>query len=419
MNMFENTATCEALGVVQSHVFDSHDDLMGADRIDAIKALDRSIRAAQAEQARQIAALDRLRASQISLGSGDHSLSVIGELGMVRNISPSAAGTQYGFAVGLARLPKVAGVFAAGGICELTARAIVNEATGLDADQIVLFDEHLDGKLTGLTPRKAANLARATTIGIDADAAYERAKANRSNRFVTLHPDRDGISVLHARGPAEQLLAVYQSLQGTAATAKTTGDGRKRGQIMFDELIARGTGQKAATDLKIEIGLLMTTGSLMRTDTLPATLVGYGPIPPELALELAHAAQYAWLRRIFTDPIDGSITDCDQKRRRFDGPLRYLITTRDLTCRQPGCDLLITQLDHIRAHRHRGPTTLANGQGLCTRSHTLKHLPNWQVRSVGSSIRWTTPTGHSYVSDEPPVFEYLPEPKRPPRHFRQ
>ncbi|MBC7597282.1 MAG: HNH endonuclease, partial [Kineosporiaceae bacterium] len=105
--MFENVAAEDLLQVVRAHVFDHHDDWMGPEHIDAIKAMDQVVRAAQAEQARHIAELDALRSSQIKLGRGDHSLSVIGELGMARNISPSAAGTQYGFAVGLARMPMV------------------------------------------------------------------------------------------------------------------------------------------------------------------------------------------------------------------------------------------------------------------------------------------------------------------------
>ena len=71
--MFENVAAEDLLQVVREHVFDHHDDWMGAERIDAIKAMDRVVRAAQAEQARHIAELNTLRSSQIKLGRGDPS----------------------------------------------------------------------------------------------------------------------------------------------------------------------------------------------------------------------------------------------------------------------------------------------------------------------------------------------------------
>lgn len=198
------------------------------------------MRAAQAEQAWHIAELDALRSSQIKLGRGDHSLSVIGELGMARNISPSAAGTQYGFAVGLARMPKVAAVFAGGQISEFAAKSIVNESTGLTAKQ-------------------------------------------------------------------------------------AAGDTRTRGQVMFDEFVLRGTGQKKVTDVNVEVGVIMKSGSLMRTEQTPAMLAGFGPIPAELAHNLIAAGKDVWIRRFFADEVDGSLVDCDQRRRRFQGKVRHLI----------------------------------------------------------------------------------------------
>ncbi|MBC7596739.1 MAG: HNH endonuclease, partial [Kineosporiaceae bacterium] len=71
--MFENVAAEELLKAVRVHDFDPHDDPMCGDRIDAIKACELVVRAAQAMQAQQIAALDTSRASQITLGHGDHS----------------------------------------------------------------------------------------------------------------------------------------------------------------------------------------------------------------------------------------------------------------------------------------------------------------------------------------------------------
>ena len=49
-----------------------------------------------------------------------------------------------------------------------------------------------------------------------------------------------------------------------------------------------------------------------------------------------------WLRRLFTDPIDGSVIDIDSHRRRFDPTLLRFIDARDQTCRMPGCDVDFT-----------------------------------------------------------------------------
>lgn len=398
----------DLLKAVRAHDFDPHDDVMGAARIDAITACDRVIRAAQAEQAKQIAELNSLRASQIHLGRGDHSLSVIGELGMARNISPTAAGNQYGFAVGLARLPRLAAALAAGHISEHAARLVVRESTGLDADQAALLDERLDGSLVGLTARRAGDLARRTTIKIDTAAAREREEKNRSDRFVSLFPDRDGVAILQVRGPAEMMLAAYKSLSATAKAAKSSGDPRSHGQVMCDEFVSRMTGCTGSGAVNIEVGLVMTIGQLLDIDDNPVNLAGFGPISADLARQIVRSGGQTWIRRLYTDPIDHSITDCDQKRRRFDGTLARVITVRDDRCRQPGCDSPIKHFDHVKAFHTGGPTTLVNGQGLCVRSHTFKHLPGWRVTSRGRDICWTTPTGHTYRSHRPAIVEYGP-----------
>lgn len=167
--MFENVAVEDLLGTLAVHNFDASDDLSGAEDIDGIRAYELVIRAAQAGQTRLIGVLDIKRAEKMTLGRGDHSLSVIGEVAMARNISPSAAGNHWGievggFAVGLRRLPRVAKAFASGNISEPTARAVVREATGLDREQAAKFDRRVAIRLRGMTVRKAADLARSAAL---------------------------------------------------------------------------------------------------------------------------------------------------------------------------------------------------------------------------------------------------------------
>ena len=412
--MFESVAAKDLLGVIALHDFEAPKDYedYGAERVDAITALDRVICGAQAAQVEQIAAFDHERAQLMNaVATTDHSLSVIGEIGMARNISASAAGTQYGFAIGLARMPKSTEVFRSGRISERSARAVVHETTGLTSEQTAELDRRLAPLLPGLTPTKASAAARHLTIEIDAKAAYERTKANRSDRFVSVFPEGDGVAILQVRGPAEQIVAAFDALNAHARAECAAGDGRTLGQLMSDTLVERVTGLAHATDVSVEIGLVMSTDSLLRTDQVPAMLAGFGPVPPELAHDLCAAGEQTWLRRLFTDPIDGSLVARDPRRRRFDGPLAKLITSRDRTCRQPGCDSRIRDLDHLLAHHRGGQTRADNGQGLCRRSHTLKHLPGWSVTTDANNpddIIWQTPTGHRYRSARPPVFGYQP-----------
>ncbi|MCW2789503.1 MAG: endonuclease [Aeromicrobium sp.] len=88
--MVEDAPIDSLLGQVLSYDFESLPVVeTGFVRVEAIVALDRVIRAAQAEQAAQVAASYDERVHRIGLGQGDPGLSVIGEVGMARNIGPT------------------------------------------------------------------------------------------------------------------------------------------------------------------------------------------------------------------------------------------------------------------------------------------------------------------------------------------
>lgn len=413
--MFDKTQIDGLLKELSAYDFvaTSLDDF-GANRIDAIAAYDRVIRSAQARQAGQIAALFAERSQQMTLGRGDAALSVIGEVGMARNVSPGAAGSQFTLALGMRDLPQVAGLFVSGVISENTARAVVRESAALGADDLLVLDAELAPRLTGLTATRAARVTRYAVIRIDAEAARTRAEANRADQRVTMFPETDGVATLHVRGPAEQITAAFHALDAWAQAQRSAGDVRTPGQIMSQTLVERVTGVAHADGLNVEIGLVMDIANLTNNGDQPVDLVGYGPIAPDLADELIGKSAKAWIRRLFTDPINGTLTRRDSRRRRFDGPLAGHIKTRDRTCRQPGCSCRIRHIDHIKSFESGGLTTSDNGQGLCIRSHTIKHQPGWKVTTQDIAAVWQTPTGHTYRSTPPPL---LPRPQ--PGHLRQ
>ena len=414
--MFTEVATDDLLREVRGHDFGadpSHE--FGANRIDAIVALDRSIRAAQAEQLAQIAALVEERSKFMGLNRGDPTLSVIGEVGMARNIGPTAAGTQVGLALGLDRLPRVKKLFLDGLVSEPVVRAVVKESVSLAADDFVVLDGEIADQLPGLTPIRAGQLTARAVIRIDADAARERATRNRADQRVSLFPDTDGVAHLHARGPAEQILAAHTALDDHARALRAAGDDRTLGQIMTQTLVERVTGQRYADDVTVEVQLVMDAATLLAADDgEPVDLPGYGPISPSVADDIIAGAPNAWLRRLLVDPVDGTLVVREPRRRHFDPTTAGHIRTRDRRCRQPGCDLKIRHHDHIHAHIDGGLSTTDNGQGLCIRSHTLKHQPGWTVTSKGKATIWQTPTGHTYISHPPPLV-----PKDRPGHLRQ
>ncbi|MCW2788188.1 MAG: endonuclease, partial [Aeromicrobium sp.] len=238
--MFEDAPIDSLLGQVLSYDFESLPVVeTGFVRVEAIVALDRVMRAAQAEQATQVAALYDERVHRMGLGQGDPGLSVIGEVGMARNIGPTAAGTQLGLALGLKRLPKVFELFRSGVISELTARVVVNETCSLSVDDFPIADAALADKIPGLTTVRARQAAARVVIGIDAEAARVRASKARANAHVSMHPDADGMATLRVHGPAEQIVAAFNTLDFWARGLRATGDPRSRGTIMAETLVER------------------------------------------------------------------------------------------------------------------------------------------------------------------------------------
>lgn len=129
----------------------------------------------------------------------------------------------------------------------------------------------------------------------------------------------------------------------------------------------------------IMINLIMTDRQLFGGADGSAVITDYGPIDAELARELATRDQ-AWLRRCFTDPDTGILTNTESRARRYPPGLRTLITLRDQICRTPWCDAPVRHADHIRPRVEGGPTDRDNGQGLCEACNHAKQAPGWHTR---------------------------------------
>lgn len=85
----------------------------------------------------------------------------------------------------------------------------------------------------------------------------------------------------------------------------------------------------------------------------------------------ARAAR-AWVRRLYADPVTGVLTARDPRRRVFTGALRAFLVARDRTCRNSWCGAPIRDVDHAHRRRDGGPTSEANGRGLCRRCNLAR-----------------------------------------------
>jgi Domain of unknown function (DUF222) len=407
------------------------DDGERIDRIAALEQLRSAVAAAQARETTEFAALQVAGQAAAGVPAGRRGRGIAQQVGYARRMSPAAAAREVTLAQDWQTdLPAVYCAMRAGRVSEWVARLIARETRDLPRQTRRRIAEDLCADLPGMSPRQAEAAARRMAYEADPQAVLSRARTARTDRRVSLRPAPDTMTVLSAFLPAEQGVAAWANLDRHARGLRAGGDPRTHGQLMADTLVERLTGQPTATAVPVEIGLTMTTDTLLDsvdadgrgTGRVPADLDGYGPLPADLALDLlANADTTTWVRRLFTDPVDDTIVHIDTRRRRFDGGLARLIRYRDRVCRDPYCTATIRHLDHVEPYRDGGRTSATNGAGLCERGNYVKDMPGWTHRvltdlpdpndpagahDVGGAqrIEVTTPTGHRYTSTPPPAL---------------
>src|SRR5271163_5250575 len=384
--------------------------------VERIAELERVKSAAAAGQARAAAALDAARrAAEAATGvpAARRGRGVASEVALARRDSPSRGNRHLGFAKALVHeMPRTLAALEVGVLTEWRATLIVRESACLDVEDRRALDAELCGDpagIDGMGDARVAAAAKTIAYRLDPQAVVDRAAKAETERTVTIRPAPDTMTYLTALLPVAQGVSVYAALR---READISVDGRSRGQVMADTLVERVTGRSAATPTPIAVNLVLSDRTLLSSDTTPAEICGYGPIPAEVARGLVMAAgtdsqSRATLRRLYTHPESGALVAMESRARRFPRGLATFIGLRDQRCRTPYCDAPIRHRDHATPHARDGATSAANGLGSCERCNYVKEVAGWRVKPDVDEIgrhtaQFTTPTGAHYWSAAPP-----------------
>lgn len=203
---------------------------------------------------------------------------------------------------------------------------------------------------------------------------------------------------------------MIRTLGDHADSLRAAGDPRTRSQLMADTLVSRLLGVEQPAALPVTFHVVVADDVLFGHEEDAAHLEGFGPVPAELARELATTAApqgLAELRRLHVPPETGDLVAADSASRFFTAALALLIDLRDQSCRTPWCDAPIRHRDHVVGVVDHGATSLVNAQGLCESCNYAKESPGWRVRpSTGDrhTVEITTPSGGTYRSGAPPAL---------------
>jgi hypothetical protein len=383
-----------------------------ADAVDQIRALEELKAAAAAAQVRLTARLYAERARRDAAAGTPARTRCAGldsEIALARRVSPHQGNRHLGVALALTReMPHTLAALSAGEISEWRATLVVKETAVLSAEHRTEVDRQIADKLTdsGYGDRRLAEEARKIGYRLDPGSALRRTRGATSDRHVSVRPAPDTMTYLTGFLPVAQGVACHTALRRHADSLRAHGDERSRGQIMADTLVERVTGEVQTSGTPVEVGIVMTDKALLGTSDEPAQIVGHGPIPAQQARDLIRDAATAWTRRLYTHPESGALVAMDSRRRLFEGQLRRFLMLVHQTCATPYCDAPVRHADHVTSHGDGGPTSAANGVGLCEACNYTKDLPGWaatlRTRPDGSRILdLVCPTGHRHRSTAP------------------
>lgn len=148
----------------------------------------------------------------------------------------------------------------------------------------------------------------------------------------------------------------------------------------------QGRTHRPASSVQVHVRIDAST--LLRVDEDPAGVDGVGPVPADVARDLAGTAGAQW-RAVTLAPGTRDLLDVAADTYRPGAALRRYVTARDETCTAPGCPVpaVDCDLDHVVPFP-QGPTTADNSRAVCRSHHRFKtqyvfqELRRRQVRPV-------------------------------------
>ena len=389
--------------------FVAHHDAM-VHHLERIAELERQICALQAAQVEEISLfidgrMTYAERTREPFGPEQHR-GMVAEVAMARHVSVITAEALMSDAYLLAtQHPATMEALRRGRLGLPAARAIVRETAHLEPDKLPEADQLIAEEAADVLPGKVRALAERRVAQLDPTAVDRRREEAMGERHVRLTDVGAGMANLGAYVPAEQGVACIESLRSAAVKARAAGDKRSLGELMSDTLVSRVTGLADCDVPPVHVNLVMSDTTLLGLDDSPAHLTGCGPLPAPVARRLA-TNESSWLRRLLTDPIDGTVRAIDARRRRFDGDLRELAMLRDQHCQGILCASRIVDIDHILEYSRGGPTTIDNAQGLSKNCHIGRGDPRMRVHrdSATGVVTWRTPSGLIHRNLPPPAL---------------
>ncbi|MFN8158679.1 MAG: DUF222 domain-containing protein [Candidatus Nanopelagicales bacterium] len=356
------------------------------------------------------------------------------EVAALRRVGESAATSGIATARALhVEFPKFLAALSAGEVSEWHCRVLVTETVNVtDPETIAALQDRLLPKARRKTPSEFRRDVRKAVADLDAANEAQRVARARGDRYVACRPLSDGLGYLGIVTDWPTISAMHQRITGAATALKKTRGGAAAVRAGDDDALmdccradaaaglVLGTAQPDGSlefdphDIPISLTVVMDLPTLRGEADRHALLDGE-PMPAANAREYADAAR--WWRRVVTDPVTGHALDYG-RQQYLPARWRDFVIHRD-GCRAPGCTVQAEsrlQADHPEPFP-AGPTSAANGGGLCIKHHQLKTSRYARIEdsAADGSATWITAWGQRFTipprpflhdpADHPPGIE--------------
>jgi len=154
----------------------------------------------------------------------------------------------------------------------------------------------------------------------------------------------------------------------------------------------------------VVIGVVVSIQSLAGATNTPGQLMDRSAMVPAGTIRDMAQQPGTLFYRLLTDE-QGNLLDVTEMGRFPSRKLGMAVKFRDGTCTGPTCTKPAADcdLDHL-VPAPSGPTTASNLNDKCRHDHRAKtHAGHMSARTGEHASSWTTPTGHRYLTADPPL----------------
>jgi hypothetical protein len=385
-------------------------DADDATLVEVIAGWEREAAWVAAQQARALVELGRRRAA----GGPRSARSAVFEVEARLSITRYAAEARMDTAEGLEEFPAVADALAVGHIDVRKANVLLDEEWLTPEERRVVHARLLPDADLYTAPQLREMMRRAALTANPAASRTRHAKAHAC-RHLRIDPGPDAMSFVSGYIRADKAATLRTVVDAMAVGARGNGDARTMDQLradaftdVFDVIADTGITPAGAAVPNLQrraphIQVTVAGGTLLGLDDQPAELGGYGPIPAELARQIAQDGTW---RALFTDAATGEFVALSSKAYRPGADLTRTVIARDVTCVFMGCRTPAwrCEIDHIDSYDAAKAalieqTATEKVDSKCHSHHDIKTVGLWDADRdpATGDVTWTAPTGHTYV----------------------